>query len=135
MIVIDASVAVKWFLPDPLSELAESLLHGQAVRIAPEHILAEVGQVLVFAERAKKISHADVREAVAALSELVQLRPTRELIGQAIDVAAEIGCTTYDTLYVATAEQCDAALVTVDLKLGRQLAAAKRLGRTRILGA
>ena len=135
MIVIDASVAVKWFLPEPLSELAESLLHGQTVRIAPEHILAEVGQVLVFAERAKKISHADVREAVAALSELVQLRPTRELIGQAIDIAAEIGCTTYDALYVATAEQCDAALVTADLKLGRQLAAAKRLGRTRILGA
>ena len=135
MIVIDASVAVKWFLPEPLSESAEALLHGPVVRIAPEHILVEVGHILIIAGRAKKISHADVREAVAALGELVQLRPTQELIGQAIDIAAEVGCTTYDALYVAAAEQCDAALVTADLKLGRQLAAAKRLGRTRILGA
>lgn len=134
MIVIDANVAVKWFLPEPLSDVAEALLDEHDVRIAPEHILVEVGHVLVMASRAGKISLEDVHEAITTLSELVQLQPTHALIGSAIDIADEIGCTVYDALYVAAAETHEAVLVTADLKLGRQLSAAHRLGCARLLG-
>jgi predicted nucleic acid-binding protein len=54
MIVVDARVAVKWFLPEPLNEVAESILRENEVRIAPEHILVEVGNTLLKAHRAQQ---------------------------------------------------------------------------------
>ena len=44
--VIDANVAIKWYLDEPSSEIARRLLDGDDDLIAPEHILAEVGQAL-----------------------------------------------------------------------------------------
>ena len=42
MIVVDACVAAKWFLPEPFSDVAERVLLEAEVRIAPEHLLVEV---------------------------------------------------------------------------------------------
>lgn len=134
MIVVDASVAVKWILPEPFSEEAETLLSAHIVRIAPEHLLVEVGQVLLRAVRAGAIPLDDAREAVASLPQFVQVLPTHRLATHAMEVAVRVGCTNYDALYVAAAERWEAVLVTADRRLERQLNSAKSSARVHLLG-
>jgi predicted nucleic acid-binding protein len=135
MIVIDACVAVKWFLPEPQSDLAEAVLMEDEVRIAPEHVLVEVGNTLLGAHRANAITLDHARAAISALEKLIQLRPIHEIADAAFQVASVIGCTHYDALYVAAAGRWDAALVTADARLVRQLQAAPWNGAVRLLGA
>ena len=117
MIVVDASVAVKWFLPEPLSDAAESILTADEARTAPEHILVEVGQALLRSWRGGGISLEHAREAIADLTSYVQLTPTHELAARALDIAAEASCSNYDALYVAASERLGATLVTADKRL------------------
>ena len=44
--VIDASVAVKWFIPEIHSQTAVKLLAGKKTLYAPDLIYAEVGNTL-----------------------------------------------------------------------------------------
>lgn len=133
MIVVDACVAVKWFLPEPLSDIADGILLEDEVRIAPEHILVEVGNTLLKAHRAHAITLDHARDAVAALSRLIHLRPVREIADAALQRANAVGCTNYDALYVAASERWGAALVTADAKLARQLRMAGWSGDLRLL--
>ena len=48
-IVIDASVAVKWFLPEQDSDAARAILHFGHDLLAPDLLYAEVGSVLPVA--------------------------------------------------------------------------------------
>lgn len=134
MIVIDACVAVKWFMPEPLSDAADAILGQTEARIAPEHMLVEVGNTLLKTVRAGGITLDHASEALAKLDRLVQLRSTRLLAVRAIEIADTVGCTNYDALYVAAAERWDADLVTADRSLVRQLRAADWPGRARMLG-
>ena len=133
MIVIDACIAVKWFLPEPLSDDADAILLEDAVRIAPEHLLVEVGNTLLRAYRFHGITLDHARAAITALNRLVHLRPIHEIADAALTIAGLIGCTNYDALYVAAAERWDAVLITADAKLVRQLDAAQWGGRMRLL--
>ena len=135
MIVIDACVATKWFLPEPFSDAAEGVLAGDAVRLAPAHILVEVGNTLLRAYRAGSISLDHAREAVSALPRLVQVQETLAIAGPALDIAVRIGCTHYDALYLATAERWNATLVTADARLVRQLRSIRWAGQTQLIGA
>ena len=45
-LVIDASVAVKWFAPEVLSSEAESLLDGDDALFAPDLLLVECGNII-----------------------------------------------------------------------------------------
>lgn len=133
MIVIDASVAVKWFLPEPLGEEAVALLAENEVRAAPEHILVEVGQTLIRSWRTGGITLDHAREAVNALSQLLQLSPTRDIAVRAIEIAADASCTNYDALYLAAAERWDATFVTADRRLEQQLVPTRWHGCVRLL--
>ncbi|MHA6619459.1 hypothetical protein [Pseudonocardia sp. DLS-67] len=42
-IVVDASVALKWTVTEPGSDAANALLERNALLVAPEHLLGEVG--------------------------------------------------------------------------------------------
>ncbi|MCJ2133163.1 type II toxin-antitoxin system VapC family toxin [Methylobacterium sp. J-026] len=125
MSVIDACVAVKWFLPESQSDLAETVLREDDVRIAPEHLLVEVGNTLLRAHRADAITLDQARASVSALGTLIQLRPIHEIADAALQIASIVGCTHYDALYVVAAERWDAALVTADARLVRQLQTAQ----------
>ena len=131
MIVIDACVAVKWFLPEPFRDAADAILSETEARVAPEHLRVEVGNTLLKTIRSGGIT---LDHALERLDQLLQLRPTGDLAGTAIRIASAVGCTNYDALYVAAAERWNAALVTADRKLARQLVAVGWTGQIRILG-
>lgn len=87
-VVVDASVAVKWFLPEIHGEAAARLLEGRHVLLAPDLLFPEVGNVLW-----KRVSRGELSEedAVAVLEALdavsIELFPSRLLMQLALEIA------------------------------------------------
>ncbi|CAI4034070.1 PIN domain-containing protein [Nitrospira tepida] len=115
--VIDASVAIKWFLPEPYAEAAERLRPPSHQLHAPTFFWLEIGNVLC-----KKIRRAELRpeEAEFILGELrhipLRLHPDERLFGAAYDLALCTRRSLYDCLYLALAEAIEGTLVTADRK-------------------
>lgn len=140
VVVVDASVAAKWYLPEELSEEASRFLEagarGEATLVAPDLLAAELGNVLWHRQRRGGVSPERVREAWTAFEAapllLVAVRP---LVPAALELAMAYGCTVYDGLYVALAEaRGDAALLTADRRLVARFAGTTLAGRMRTLG-
>ena len=120
--VVDASIAVKWVIPEVLSEKADRVRDGEEDVLAPDLLLVEVANALWRKSTAREISP---READTAF-ELVRrggidLRPTGPLLPRAMDVARSLGHPVYDCVYLALAEREQAAFVTADQRLLRRL--------------
>jgi predicted nucleic acid-binding protein len=74
-VVVDASVAIKWFLPEPLSNEAERLLDGGDALFAPDFLLIEFGNVIWKKARLGELARADADAALAALRAWVASGP------------------------------------------------------------
>jgi predicted nucleic acid-binding protein len=133
-LVIDASVACKWYLDEPLSDAARALADGDDLFAAPELVLTEVGNVLWRRLRAGDIGLRQAREAARHLPIMfAALTPANELLPRALDLAADLDHPVYDCMYLATAERCDAPLVTADDRLWRAVQGRRRLPKVRHL--
>jgi predicted nucleic acid-binding protein len=127
-LVIDASVAAKWFVPEAGTQEAEALLGAEADLIAPELLLVEVANFLWKAARLGRIKPARARRALAMLPRYVALSSDRELVPAAFMLARSLDHPVYDCLYLALADDRDAMLITADQRmLGK--ASAARLGK------
>ncbi|MDW7977944.1 MAG: type II toxin-antitoxin system VapC family toxin [Candidatus Caldarchaeum sp.] len=119
-VVVDASVAVKWFNQEQHSTNAVKLLHDYARRrvdlTAPYLIVYEVCNALRYNP---EFGETDVAEALRFLAGL-QMR-FRLLDGdyarRAVSLAYSLGLTFYDAVYVALAEAEEAELYTADEKI------------------
>jgi len=121
--VVDASVALKWYLPEPESELAGRLLDPEHDLIAPDLLFAEVGNALWKRWRRGEIGLGELRDPLAALAAVpFDVRSAAPLLSAAAEVAVVSGCTVYDGLYVALAIETGAPLITADRGLARRLA-------------
>ena len=126
--VVDASIAIKWVIPEPLSDAADRLRVGDQEFLAPDLLLVEVANALWKKTTAGQIS---AREADAALNLVVEsginLHPTGPLLPRAMEVARRLAHPVYDCVYLALAEREDIALVTADQRFLRRLSS-RRLG-------
>lgn len=122
-VVVDANIAVKWLLPEELTEEALDLARGWAkanvVTIAPVLLWTEVSNVLHQRVRSGEIKTGD---ASLLMKELIRLglepRSEVHLSPKAIEMAAEYGLTnTYDAIYLALAEEEQAEFWTADRPL------------------
>lgn len=124
--VVDASIAVKWVIPEVLSDEADRLRDGDDDFVAPDLLLVEVANALWRKTTAKEISP---READAAFDLVrqsgIDLRPSGPLLPRAMDVARRLDHPVYDCVYLALAEREQTALVTADQRLLRRLSARK----------
>ena len=95
--------------------------------MAPSLLRAECASVLTREVYAGRISEADGRHQVAAMSRLpIQLIEHPSLYTRAFDIARALGWgKAYDALYLATADLERAELLTLD---GGMREAAERLG-------
>lgn len=117
-IVVDASVVIKWFVPEIHAEQAVRWLSSGHPLLAPDLLFAEVGNILWKKTIREGLSEADARRVRRALGKLPLLTiSTRELSEAALDLALALRCSVYDALYVALAIAEDALLVTADRKL------------------
>lgn len=118
ILVVDASVAVKWFLSfksdeadaDRALRLLEGAVTGNHALVQPPHFLAEVASVL---------AREKPRDAVTDVADLEEIPFKRAessgLYARAIALAVRHGHHVFDTLYHAVALLTpDATLVTAD---------------------
>lgn len=139
LLVVDASVAAKWYVPEELSEEATGVLEagarGEARLIAPGLLGPEIGNVLWH--RRGDITLERIHEAWAAFEAApLSLVETESLMPAALEVAISSGCTVYDGLYVALAEAYSeegAVLLTADRNLVTRLTGTPFAPRVRIL--
>ncbi len=118
MIVVDASIAVAWFLNESHSPFAASLLRGDPDLIAPDLMAAEVGNALVRAHRRKLASDSEVSNGLAAIvSGLVTLHPTAPLLLGASAIACRHRCSIYDAAYIELARRTGGILATDDARM------------------
>lgn len=124
-LVVDASVAAKWFPPldrEPLASEARSLLNrwirGEIALVAPDLIWTEIANILWKSVRQNRCSLADAKSALALMHEQnLPTVPAPPLIDRAFDIALLYGRTAYDSLYVALAVASNSQLVTADERL------------------
>jgi predicted nucleic acid-binding protein len=123
LFVVDASVAVQWFLPERHSEAA-TRLRGDEYRLsAPHLLLLEINNVLLKHVRRKEISRAAAERIRAAIAHSpILIHPDRALLDSAYALAGQTGCGLYDALYLALAVNLDGQLVTADRRLYNGLA-------------
>lgn len=119
LIVIDASVAVKWILPEPRNAAAMAILDTSDSLLAPDLVTIEVSGAIARRGRDKQLSSKLVREAYVAWTQLIEqdvltLRPSTLLIHRAFEMAIEIGHPVADCLYLACAEKFEATVLTAD---------------------
>ncbi|MBI3210837.1 MAG: type II toxin-antitoxin system VapC family toxin [Candidatus Solibacter usitatus] len=119
MIVVDASVAVKWFLPEDGSEAAFELLKGKEILIAPDLIRVEVSNAFMRRARKGDITHAEAKEAMGmwldALKQgVVQIQGNLEDLRDATNFALQLGHAVHDCYYLAVARRTSSKLVTAD---------------------
>lgn len=131
--VLDASVALKWVVAEPLAHEASLVLAGLesgSLRLhVPELWLAEVGNALWVRTRSAKPHRLTPAEAATIAGELARLRLRRhahtDLVGPATALACDSGITVYDALYLALAIQEGVPLITADDRLATK---ARRAG-------
>lgn len=115
-VVIDASVAIKWYLPEPHNADAERLLCGGFQLLAPDLLLPEVGNILWKRVMKAELTVQKAQVIMRAL-EALPLRPTNVLAENAMTVACGLKRSFYDSMYLALAMLSDCRLVTADRKL------------------
>jgi predicted nucleic acid-binding protein len=130
MLVIDASAALQWVFKDEASAASDRLFERVAVEGAsvPAVFPIEFANVLVQAERRKRVTAAYSSERLAVLSQLritVDALPAGRIWTETITLARIEGLTVYDASYLELAMRLGASLATRDQGL---IAAAQRRG-------
>lgn len=113
--VIDASVAVKWFVKEDNRDKARELLRDGFVRLAPDLIFVEVANALRKKAVLRQIS---VSQAIVALDDLSVYLPNVVanvvIIHDAFSLALELEHPVADCLYLACARHSGGQLVSAD---------------------
>lgn len=120
--VLDASVAVRWVVPERGSDEAAELLGRPIAWVAPRLMLTEVASAL---RRKVQESELGAEHALQALDALVtavadgtvSLADDEEAVSSALGLALTLGHRVPDCLYLALAEREGATLVTADQRL------------------
>lgn len=116
-LVLDASVAVKFYVPEIYEEEASRLLEGGHSLHVPELIFPEFANIIWKKVRGGEMSNEEGREIVDAFVLLdVVVHSHRDLIRSSFEGAAETGQTVYDWTYLALATSLSCELVTADRK-------------------
>src|SRR4051794_33636772 len=115
--VLDASVALCWVIPRPLTpkalRLRDDYRRSTHQFIAPSIFPAEAASALTKSERQKVIPVGQARKLLAdILSDAPLLRPYDPLLSRATDISSQTRSGLLDCLYVALAEREGSDLIT-----------------------
>ena len=142
-LVIDASIALSWLLPDEVTAASlavrNDLAKAEGVWVAA-HWRLEVCNSLWMAERRKRLDAAGVAQAVALFTQLpviVDPETNNRAGAETLALARQHALSVYDAAYLelalrrgATLASLDEALQTVARRLGVEVLPKKMLGET-----
>jgi len=117
IIVIDASVAAKWFFQEEHSIAALDLLDNRFELNDPDFFFLEMNSLLCKRTRRRELSITEVLEMDDEIASIpIQSYPSAALREKAFEIALEAKCSIYDCLYLALAESLGVCMVTADEK-------------------
>jgi predicted nucleic acid-binding protein len=123
--VVDASVVVKWFVPEIHSDAARRLLVLPHEYVAPDLLFAETANTIWKKIRREELTAEEGQDLVADIAQIaVETVPCRALAEDAHALANATGRTVYDSMYVALAVRLNTRSITADDRL---VAALKRI--------
>ncbi len=117
--VLDASVVIKWFIPEVYWEQASLLQHYSESHLhTPDFAQLECTSILSKKVRRKELKLDEANHIQALLLHMpVQMYPWQDLLLEAGQVAHETYRSVYDCLYLVLAKQINGKMVTADKKL------------------
>ena len=121
--VVDASVGIKWFVPELLT--AQALLFRQAGHElhVPSFFEIEITNVVWKKLRRGELLRNEADDIVRQLSALPLTRHDESpLLASALDLADKTARTVYDCLYLALAQHLGGVVMTADERLVNSLA-------------
>ena len=121
-LVIDASVLIKFYIPEILADRAEHLLakveKSDIDLLAPDLIYPETGNALCKKQRLKELTRSEVEQITDAILSLpLKTEASKSMLPLALDIAVAYVITVYDAIYVSIAKVYEATLITADRKL------------------
>src|SRR5947207_9338490 len=128
-VVVDASVVIKWCLPEVHGEAALRLFDSAEKFVIPDQLFAETTNAIRKRVRQKEISAEAGRELIAEIDAEVdaEIVSCKGLADDAYRVALTYGRSIYDAIYVALAMQRKTRLITADDRLFNALAKASEI--------
>ncbi len=130
MVVVDTSVAIKWFFDEADSPQARSLLKNEAIG-APDLLSYEFANYLAMKNFVTSEDARHFVDQLYALPVQMFILPQKGL-RRAVELAKRFRLTAYDASFVALAEALKVDLVTADAKLVQK---AKQLSFVKLLGS
>ncbi len=128
--VVDASVVIKWFVPEIHSDAARRLLDGPHEFVAPDLLFAETANTIWKKVRRGELTAEHGQRLVADIGRIaVDSIPSRLLAEDAHALAHATGRTVYDSLYLALAVRLDTRMITADERLVSAVAAFPTVAR------
>jgi predicted nucleic acid-binding protein len=117
IIVIDASVAAKWFFQEEHSMSALNLLDNHFELNVPDFFFLEMNSLLCKRTRRRELSITEALEMDDEIISIpIQSYASAALREKAFEIALEAKCSIYDCLYLALAESLGVCMVTADKK-------------------
>ncbi len=125
--VIDASVLIKFYIPEILSDRAQRLLdsvrQGEVTLLAPDLVYSEAGNILWKKHHLKELTRSEVEKISDAIVLLPsRVEPTKGLLPVAVQIGMVYRITVYDAMYVALSRIHETRMMTADRKLFERLA-------------
>ena len=120
--VVDTSVSIKQFIPDPLSlkvqELFAHLAYPQTEIFVPDLFYIECANTLWKYVRTGRYDASLVQGNLASLKALsLGVVSTADLMEDAVSIGLAYEISAYDASYVALSQQVSATLLTLDQRL------------------
>ena len=117
-LIVDASVAIKWFVKENLHDEALVLLQHSDRLQAPEFIVLELTNVVWKKRLRREITKGQAQTIVSAIPNYVSiLYPIVLDHERALELAVFLEHPAYDCLYLACAERVGGTVVTADRTL------------------
>lgn len=128
--VVDCSITMSWCFEDEADSYADSVLEllADSEAIVPSVWPLEVANVLLVAERRKRLSEAASAQFITLMNELpitVDQDTSRRALNEIRFIARQQGLSSYDAAYLELAMREGVALATKDDKLRK---AARKCG-------
>jgi predicted nucleic acid-binding protein len=121
--VVDASLVVKWLVPEVHSEAARRWLEVSHDYIAPDLVFPEAGNAIWKKIRRRELHQQEGQRLVADMSAIgVEAVSMRALLPDAHALAVATGVTVYDAMYLTLAVRLETQVITADDRFVRRIA-------------
>ena len=126
--IIDTSVALKWFITEADSDLADRLLSRSDLKAAAV-LKIEIGYVLTKRLRQRTLTLGQARDIWRDLPGSILLTEDGALLDAAFELSLALGSAFYDCVYLAQAVRDDDVVVTADQRFIEAVRSRPGLGR------